>query len=176
VSGETGSSESGLTVDTLKMLMDERSEFTQQQIQQLRILLDERYATQTKALDAAFVAAEKAVSTALESADRAVSKAEIAAEKRFESVNEFRGQLADQVATFMSRTEATVRIDAIVEKLDSEIQRNQQRSNELELRLTSRLDLSEGNKQGGTSTMATVYLVAGLIISVIVAATIIMSR
>jgi predicted PurR-regulated permease PerM len=35
----------------------------------------------------------------------AVVKAELAAEKRLDSVNEFRGQLQDQAATFVTRTE-----------------------------------------------------------------------
>lgn len=83
----------------------------------MRTLLDERYATQTKALDAAFVAAEKAVSTALESADRAVSKAEIATDKRFESVNEFRAQLTDQANTFLLRSEADVRLRALGDRI-----------------------------------------------------------
>jgi phage-related tail fiber protein len=98
------------------------------QIIDLRTMLDERYATQTKALDAAFVAqqtamrtalesAEKAVATAMIAAEKAVTKAETAAEKRFEAVNEFRGQLADQASHFINRDEAEVRLQALVDKL-----------------------------------------------------------
>ena len=67
----------------------------------------QRFDAQTRALDSAFVAAKEAV-----------SKAEVAAEKRFDSVNEFRGQLGDQAKTFMPRIEAEQRISAIVEKMD----------------------------------------------------------
>jgi small-conductance mechanosensitive channel len=85
-------------------------------------MLDERYATQTKALDAAFVsqqtatatafgAADKAVQAALLAAEKAVVKAENASEKRFENVNEFRGQLADIQGTLISRVEADARFN-----------------------------------------------------------------
>ncbi len=67
----------------------------------LKVMLDERYATQTKAVDAAFLAqqtamqtaltaAERAVQTALLSAEKAVTKAEVAADKRFDLLNELR--------------------------------------------------------------------------------------
>jgi hypothetical protein len=78
---------------------------------------DQRYEAQTIAVTAAFTAeqtamqaalasAERAVTAALDAAGKAVDKAETAAEKRFDSVNEFRQQLADQAATFMPRSES----------------------------------------------------------------------
>lgn len=90
-------------------------------------LLQERFETQTKATETAFVAAatamqtaltaaEKAVSAALTAAERAVAKAEEASEKRFDSVNEFRAQLGDQAATFMTRMESDTRLRAADEK------------------------------------------------------------
>jgi hypothetical protein len=79
----------------------------------LKTLLDERYATQTKALEAAFVAADKAVVAALASQQLAATKAETAAEKRFESVNEFRQQLADQSSTFIARPEYLANYNAM---------------------------------------------------------------
>ncbi len=45
------------------------------------------------------------IAIALTAMDKAVSKAEAAAEKRFESVNEFRGALANQQLTFATRIE-----------------------------------------------------------------------
>jgi hypothetical protein len=50
-------------------------------------------------------AAKEAVQAALVSAEKAVGKAEVATEKRFESVNEFRAQLSDQAAHFSTRDE-----------------------------------------------------------------------
>ena len=48
---------------------------------------------------------DRAYTQRFESQERAVNKAEIAAEKRLDAVNEFRGQLKDQAATFVTRTE-----------------------------------------------------------------------
>jgi hypothetical protein len=56
-------------------------------------------------VDIRFDAQEKAVNAALAAADRAVNKAEIASEKRFENMNEFRGALADSARLLMPRSE-----------------------------------------------------------------------
>lgn len=60
-----------------------------------------------------FEGQEKAVSAALQAQKEAVTKAEVAAEKRFESVNEFRQQLSDQAASFMPRREAEQRLGVL---------------------------------------------------------------
>jgi hypothetical protein len=49
---------------------------------------------------------DKAVQIAMTASDRAVTKAETAAEKRFESVNEFRAALADNARLLMPRAES----------------------------------------------------------------------
>ena len=74
--------------------------------------IDDRFASVMEAIRASdlrnqqrFEAQEKAVNAALAAADRAVVKAETAAEKLFDAVNEFRAQLKDQNATFLSRAE-----------------------------------------------------------------------
>ena len=156
VSGETAERESGWTIDTLheslQMQIDRMA--TLQQLADLRAMLDERYQTQTKALDAAFKAAEQAVQTALVSAEKAVVKAEAATDKRFESVNEFRQQLNDQAVTFMPRAEAEARLLALAEKFDV---------------VTSRLDTSAGRSTGVSSTMATMFVVGALVVSIIAA-------
>jgi hypothetical protein len=74
LSGETEKNISGWTVDTLKEHFEARLN------------------AQRTAMEAAFAASEKAI-----------LKAEAAAERRFESVNEFRGQLTDQTRTFLPR-------------------------------------------------------------------------
>jgi len=53
---------------------------------------------------------------AMEAAEKAIDKAERATELRFSSVNEFRAQLADQVNTFLPRTEAHALIDKVAER------------------------------------------------------------
>ncbi len=64
-----------------------------------------------------FDAQEKAVAAALAAAKEAVTKAENSAEKRFDSVNEFRNTLKDQQATLISRNEAEVRFKSLEEKI-----------------------------------------------------------
>jgi len=111
-----------------------------------RRMLDERYATQTKALDAAFKAAEQAVAVALANAEKATAKAETAAERRFESVNEFRRTLSDQTSTFIPRAEFDSSVKAILDRVGA----YGERLNALELRLTSRLDRGEGGQTAVT--------------------------
>lgn len=53
---------------------------------------------------------------ALQAAKEAVTKAEMATERRFESVNEFRQTLSDQAGTFISRTE----FNSLKERMDRE--------------------------------------------------------
>ena len=89
MSGETEKEVSGWTVDTLHIHMDV-------QLADLRRHLDER-----------FTAQQDMVRTALTAND-----------KRFESVNEFRAQLNDQVGTFITRTEYSATIKGIDDKVD----------------------------------------------------------
>src|ERR1700730_4191818 len=72
---------------------------------------DQRYAERFKAMD------EK-TSLALAASEKAVGKAEMATEKRFDSVNEFRAQLKDQASTLMPREEADVKFRAIDNTID----------------------------------------------------------
>ena len=170
MSGETEASVSGWTVDTLhshllarmddmrdalRQEIDREREFAGVRLDDLRAatrsqsddrirILDERYATQTKALDAAFKAAEQAVAVALANAEKATAKAEAASNARFESVNEFRKALTDQTATFIPRAEYDTAHAALAERVTS----NADRVAALELRLTSRLDRGEGTEAG----------------------------
>jgi hypothetical protein len=95
-------------LDGLRDVMNERDR-----------LYAERDTARKTAVDAALVAQEKATSVAMAAADRANSKAELANEKRFEGVNEFRGQLSDQAATFLPRAEAAARFEALTEKVEA---------------------------------------------------------
>ena len=140
-----------LDIESLNRLLTTR-------IDALHRLLDERSRLQDEALKAAFAASKEAV-----------TKAEVATEKRFAAVDKFRDQLADQAVSFMTRTEATVRIDGIAEKLDIETLRTTERLRELELRVNSRLDLTEGAKKGASSTTQMAIATATVVISLIVA-------
>lgn len=56
------------------------------------------------------------------SQDKAIQKAEAAAEKRFESVNEFRATLSDQQRDLATKSEVNLRFTAIEERLTMSIE------------------------------------------------------
>jgi hypothetical protein len=72
----------------------------------LKEYIERRFNDQAKAIDAALAAAEKAV-----------TKAEVATEKRFDSVNEFRKTLSDQASSFMQRGEFVAQYKSLEEKV-----------------------------------------------------------
>jgi hypothetical protein len=175
--------ESSWTVDTLH-------KYTVQRIDDLVTLLDERHQSQIKATEAAFAAQQAAMTTAFEAADKAVQaalvavekaseKAEDASDKRFEAVNEFRAQLSDQAASFIRRTEYSVQHQALDDKLTSV----EDSIRQLELRLTSRLDLLKGSDAGTKQSegerrldsaaiaqwIAMALIAIGVIVSIVVA-------
>lgn len=97
---------------------------TEQEHQALRELLEEklsgevnltteRFRAQERASGIALVAAEGALKAALSSAEKAVEKANAATDKRFDAVNEFRGQLGDIQRTLISRAESEARMSAL---------------------------------------------------------------
>lgn len=133
---EPTTNRNGWTISTLFMHME--AEFAalrshqEAQLNDLRRLLDERYATQTKALDAAFSAASLGVATALQSAREASAKAEENAEKRFESF----------------RSESSTLIRSVSEKQGDEYARVADRMNELAARLDVNKGQGVGSKEG----------------------------
>lgn len=80
----------------------------------------------TSALKEAFsqqIAHQKEMTAqALASADKAVLKAEVAAEKRFESVNEFRATLSDQQRELATKTEVNLRFKALEDRLNGVVE------------------------------------------------------
>jgi len=102
----------GWTIDTLRayllaLMISNDTKYT------------ERFEAQQIAMATALTAQKLAVDTALGAADRAVTKAEVAAEKRFDSVNEFRGLVADQQRTLMPRAESELLFKQLNEKIDT---------------------------------------------------------
>lgn len=77
-------------------------------------------------VDVRFKAQESAVAAALTSAERAVTKSENAAERRFDSVNEFRSTLSDQARLLMPRAESEQTIRALSDKVDMLVARMNQ--------------------------------------------------
>lgn len=91
------------------------------QIHALRAIIDERderYKVQFLTLRDAAELNNKAVGIAMDAADKAVQKAEMAVEKRFESVNEFRAQMGDMQATFARTDLVNSRFASMEKKID----------------------------------------------------------
>jgi hypothetical protein len=65
-----------------------------------------------------FVDSKEAVLAALVATKEAINKADVANEKRFDSVNEFRNTLADQQTKLLTRTEYESAHKALAEKID----------------------------------------------------------
>ena len=70
-----------------------------------------------KRYDERFEAIEEATKQAFANSQRAIDKADMATEKRFEGVNEFRAALADQASQFVTRKD----LEALSEKIDIQI-------------------------------------------------------
>lgn len=113
---------------------------------------EQRFQASQDAVKAAFEAQENRINERLQAQDRAVNKAEIAAEKRFEGVNEFRAQLGDQQRTLMPRAEAENRLQMLMDKV-----------NVLENFRTEQLTKSSGAKEGYGQAVAIVSLILALL-------------
>jgi hypothetical protein len=132
--------------------LSDRIERAQEKIEGVSHVTDAKFVTYRTLIDSQ---ADK-VALALAASDKAVSKAETANEKRFEGINEFRGQLGDLSNTLMPRSEANQLATSLSARMDASI-----KSIETSLTdLKSRLDRQEG-KSGGYSAGAGA-LVAGI--------------
>lgn len=99
-----------------------------------------------------FEAQSSAIAAALLAAEKAVSKAETASEKRFESVNEFRAQLADLVARLLPRIEYDAAHAAVIERISD---------------LASRIDKTEGRSTGLNAGWGYLVAAAAIVIAII---------
>jgi len=129
MSGETEADVSAWTIDSAKAhllaLMAEKDKRDQQR----------------------FDAQSDAINAALQSAEKAVTKAEVAAERRFDSVNEFRDTLRDQATTFVNRAE----LAALNARLSD---------------LAARVDRNEGQSSGTNATVGYFIAAGGVIIAI----------
>ncbi len=116
----------GWTVETLK-------EYIESLLAERAVRIEQRIDTIESSIALGFTQSANAVKSALDAADRAVQKAETAAEKRFESVNEFRNTLGDQQRNLIPRTEAQVLINALADKISD---------------LTKQLDMLQAERAG----------------------------
>ncbi|MBA2682351.1 MAG: hypothetical protein H0U76_28655 [Ktedonobacteraceae bacterium] len=134
------------------------------------IKYSERFDASQNAIHAAFAAQKLAVDTALSAADRAVTKAETAAEKRFESVNEFRQTLTDQAGTFIPRGEAAAVFKSYDDKLEamrvSFEKSNDALSKEISNLRESRSEVN-GKASGANAVWGYLVAIAGIVLALI---------
>ena len=96
------------------------------------------------------------VSQQFDALDKAVNKAEIATEKRFESVNEFRGQLNDQSRSLMPRPET----EALIKSMNERNEAEHQSMNDKVQALSTTIEKTNNQKAGGGLMLA--YVVSGI--------------
>lgn len=109
-------------------------------VETLRAILEERDARYTQR----FADMERALTAALASSEKAINKAEVATEKRFESVNEFRTTLSDQATQFMTRNEAAALLQRINDRVDDMAERMNESLNREERRTGKSTGLNAG--------------------------------
>lgn len=188
--GETGKEPSPWTIDSLHekvndlsaaydRRMDERLEALTALLSEADRRYEQRFIAQENAVGLALSRVDKEfhehlaqvraeTHAALEAADKAISKSEAATEKRFESVNEFRAQLADQAQRFIPRIEAEQRMVQNAEKIDALDTRHQKDVGAI----NSRLDLTTGRTNGiaaGWGAIVAAVGVVGAVIAIIIA-------
>jgi hypothetical protein len=95
-------------------------------------VLIERVAQLEKRMDGRFDSLVREMHATFAGAEKAIVKAEAATEKRFEGVNEFRAQLSDQAARFVTRDE----LAALEDKMVGLLERNREDIEQLAKRLS----------------------------------------
>lgn len=140
-----------------------------EQVGSLDRLTDAKFITQKTMLDAQ----ANQVAIALEASEKAIIKAEVATDKRFEAVNEFRKSLSDLSSMMATRRE--------LEQVINEVKHNISQLNEQTSELRSRLDVgpqglstlqnkystSEGVRQGNTEARAVAIAAIGILIGIV---------
>lgn len=102
---------------------------------------------------------EMSTEKAFENSQRAIDKADIATEKRFEGVNEFRAALADQATRFVTLDQ----LRATADKLEATILRNRQDIDTL----NDRMNLREGASAGSKVTIGNIVVLVTVSIGAI---------
>lgn len=151
----------GWTVETLRRHYDSILYERERRIEERAHAIEAAFQTSLKSL-------EKASETALATANTAVQKAESAAEKRFESVNEFRNTLSDQQRNLMPRSEVTVTIEALENQIASVAAANANKIDALEKQL-DKLQAERLGVKGGwgyaVGVVGFLFILASLIVA-----------
>ncbi len=105
----------------------------------------------------------------------AIAKEAAASEKRFEAVNAFRAQMADQAQRYIPREVVEAMVSELRGMIAATGARSQERADvsiaritDLELRLSSRLDQTQGASANASRATTIAIAVVGLIITVVI--------
>jgi hypothetical protein len=110
-------------------------------------------------VDVRLDAIDRSLQVGLETQKEAVEKASIASNERFQSVNEFRGQLGDQARTFLPRLEYEQAHQALINSSQQATSANAQRIDAL----TERFNDWESRSAGATEVWPILFGAVGLI-------------
>jgi hypothetical protein len=141
------------TIDIVSSRLAELKELMQTKLEAVGKISDER----DRRYEDRFEAIEEKTTLALNASDKAVTKAELATEKRFEGVNEFRGSLTDLTSTMMPRSEASARFEALDNK-------NEDLKKEV-ASLREYRSGGEGKEKAGQHTISTIVSVVAVLIA-----------
>jgi len=130
-----------VTVRELNVILTERSR-----------AIDQKFESLEKSIALTLSALERSNNAALTAAKEAVIKAEVAAEKRFDSVNEFRNTLKDQQGTLATKTDMDTRFRYVEQKLAE---------------IDARLNKTSGGLDAATWIWAAVISFAGLVMGML---------
>jgi|KBSMisStandDraft_5_1062788.scaffolds.fasta_scaffold71001_6 hypothetical protein len=142
---ECDTSPHGWTLDTLE-------EFLSSKISALSNFTTAESRASKEAVAAALEAVKEQSNAAMQAAAKAIDKAELATERRFEGVNEFRQTLSDQARTFMNREEYAIGHRALEQKVDD---------------LKARMDSGEGKSTGIGQSWGLIVGAVGIIYGVL---------
>jgi len=123
--------------------------------------LERRFVDLNQRLDERDAANKRAMEAALASAQRANDKSDAASRAKFEDQNEFREQLKDQAATFLTRNEYHSNHEALRAQLNA---------------LENRMNLTQGKSIGMNALIVLAFGVIGAIAAIVVVANIVTSR
>jgi len=139
-------------IDYLLSMMNEKDTHIRTLINGNDKRYEERFGASQKALELGLAGQKSEISAALAAADRAVQKAETATEKRFESVNEFRGTLDNQQRTLIPRSEVDVLVKGLEAKIDQ---------------LTKQFDAMQAERMGVKGGYGYAVGIAGLLLTLV---------
>ncbi len=135
----------GWSVDTLKEFM--MALFAEKDNQ-----IAEAAQASSQAVSAALAAQKELTNAALAAAERALLKAEVASEKRFDSVNEFRALVADQQRTLMPRSETEIVLKSLGEQMET---------------MRTRLDTLAGKREGSQDGVSMIIGIVGFVVGLL---------